>query len=204
MTADKATYSTFQKAKKKDKKEELLKQYPRFADTFRMIAKIDKLFDIERSLKAEHADPERIKEVRSEKSRPIMDEIHAYNSYLKSTYLQTGKLGEAVTYLNNQWEYLMNYLKDGEVALSNNLVEREGMKPIVLARKNFLFANTERGATISAYYFSILISAKLNHLDPERYLAYVFQELAEHGLSDETIERILPYSEEIPAALRIS
>ncbi len=204
LTADKATYSAFQKAKKEDKKEELLKQYPRFADTFRMIAKIDKLFDIERSLKAEHADPERIKEVRSEKSRPIMDEIHAYNSYLKSTYLQTGKLGEAVTYLNNQWEYLINYLKDGEVALSNNLVEREGMKPIVLARKNFLFANTERGATISAYYFSILISAKLNHLDPERYLAYVFQELAEHGLSDETIERILPYSEEIPAALRIS
>jgi transposase len=50
-----------------------------------------------------------------------MEEIHEYNNYLKVTYLQTGKLGEAVTYLNNQWEYLMNYLKDGEAALSNNL-----------------------------------------------------------------------------------
>ena len=78
-----------------------------------MVAKMDKLFDIERSLKAEQADPERIKEVRNEKARPIMEEIHEYNNYLKVTYLQTGKLGEAVTYLNNQWEYLMNYRRRG-------------------------------------------------------------------------------------------
>ena len=164
---------------------------------------MDKLFDIERSLKAEHADPERIKEVRNEQARPIMEEIHEYNNYLKVTYLQTGKLGEAVAYLNNQWEYLMNYLKDGEAALSNNLAEREGMKPIVLARKNFLFADTERGATVSAYYFSILISAKLNHLDPEKYLAYLFRELTEHDLSPKSIERILPYSDQLPDTLRV-
>ena len=203
MTADKETYSAFKKAKQKGEKEKILRQYPRFADTFKMVAKMDKLFDIERSLKAEQADPERIKEVRNEKARPIMEEIHEYNNYLKVTYLQTGKLGEAVAYLNNQWEYLMNYLKDGEVALSNNLAEREGMKPIVLARKNFLFADTERGATVSAYYFSILISAKLNHLDPEKYLAYLFRELTEHDLSPKSIERILPYSDQLPDTLRV-
>ena len=68
-------------------------------------------------------------------------------------------------------------------------------------QKNFPFADTERGATASAYYFSILISAKLNHLDPEKYLAYVFRELTEHDLSPESIERILPYSDQLPDTL---
>lgn len=203
LTADSKIYSAFKKAKK-NKKKEILEQYPRFADIFKMVAKMDKLFDIERKLKEEHADPERIKTVRNEKAKPIMDEIHEYNQDLKSKYLMTGKLGDAVTYLDNQWEYLMNYLKDGEVSLSNNLAEREGMKPIVMARKNFLFADTERGATVSAYYFSILISAKLNHLDPERYLAYVFQELSRYGLRDDVIERVLPYSDQLPANLKIN
>lgn len=203
LTADNNTYSAFRKAKSKDQQKEILEQYPRFADIFRMVSKIDKLFDIERQLKAEHADPEMIKAVRNEKAKPIMEEIHEYNQHLKSTYLQTGKLGAAVGYLDNQWEYLMNYLKDGETALDNNLCEREGMKAIVLARKNFLFANTERGAAVSAYYFSILISAKLNHLDPEQYLAYVFRELSTHGLRDEVVERVLPYSDQLPAYLRV-
>lgn len=202
LTADSKIYKAFKKAKRKEK-EDILVQYPRFADIFKMVAKMDKLFDIERKLKEEHADPERIKAVRNEKAKPIMDEIHEYNHYLKNRYLMTGKLGDAVTYLNNQWEYLMNYLKDGEVALSNNLAEREGMKPIVMARKNFLFADTERGATVSAYYFSMLISARLNHLDPERYLTYVFQELSTYGLRDDVIERVLPYSDKLPAELKI-
>ena len=51
--------------------------------------------------------------------------------------------------------------------------------------------------------FSILISAKLNHLDPEKYLAYVFRELTEHGLSDESIERVLPYSDQLPDTLKV-
>ena len=87
MTADKETYSAFKQAKQKGEKEKILRQYPRFADTFKMVAKMDKLFDIERSLKAEQADPERIKEVRNEKARPIMEEIHEYNNYLKVTVM---------------------------------------------------------------------------------------------------------------------
>ena len=55
----------------------------------------------------------------------------------------------------------------------------------------------------SAYYFSILISAKLNHLDPEKYLAYLFRELTEHDLSPKSIERILPYSDQLPDTLRV-
>jgi transposase len=202
LTTDPKLYKSFNKASRK-KQEEILKEYPRFADIFKMVALMDQLFAIERKLKEKHAQPDEIKKVRNEKARPIMEQIHAHNQHLKDTYLQTGKLGKAVTYLKNQWEYLMNYLKDGEVALSNNLAEREGMKPIVIARKNFLFADTENGARISMYYFSLLISAKLNHLNPEKYLTYVFTELSTNGLKNDVIERILPYSNKLPEELRV-
>lgn len=197
-------YAAFKKAgKNKAEQKKVLDQYPRFADIFKMIALMDELFKIEKELKKEQAEPERIKEVRNKEAAKIMDKIYSHNQYLQNHYLQTGKLGKATNYLDNQWEYLMNYLKDGEVSLDNNLIEREGMKTIALSRRNFLFADTERGATISGYYFSIFISAKLNKLKPEKYLSYALKELSTYGLHDDVIERVLPYSGQLPKELKI-
>jgi len=67
---------------------------------------------------------------------------------------------------------LLQYLKDGRLELSNNRAERS-IKPFVMDRKNFLFANTPNGAQGSAVMFSLIETAKENRLDPYRYLAYV-------------------------------
>ncbi len=85
------------------------------------------------------------------------------------------KLGIALTYLKNQWPTLVAYLKDGRIELSNNRAERS-IKPFVIARKNFLFANTPAGAESSAVLFSLIETAKEAGLDPYRYLLWVFQE----------------------------
>ena len=82
------------------------------------------------------------------------------------------KLGKALTYLKNQWPYLTNYLLDGRIEISNNRAERS-IKPFVMSRKNFLFANTPKGAEASAVIFSIIETAKENKLDPYRYLVWV-------------------------------
>ena len=68
----------------------------------------------------------------------------------------------------------MNYLLDGHLDTSNNLAERS-IKPFVIDRKNFLFANTPNGADASAITFSIIETAKENGLDPHKYLAYIFK-----------------------------
>ena len=67
-----------------------------------------------------------------------------------------------------------NYLLDGRIELSNNRAERS-IKPFVMSRKNFLFANTSSGAQSSAVIFSLIETAKENGLDPFRYLTWVLQ-----------------------------
>lgn len=81
-------------------------------------------------------------------------------------------LGKAVYYLKEQWPYLIRYLEDGRLKVSNNRAERS-IKPFVMDRNNFLFANTPNGAQGSAIIFSLIEAAKENGLDPYRYLVHV-------------------------------
>ena len=85
------------------------------------------------------------------------------------------KLGIALNYLKNQWVDLTTYLQNGRIELSNNRAERS-IKPFVISRKNFLFANTARGAQSSAVLFSLIETAKENGLDPYRYLTWLLNE----------------------------
>ncbi|EGO62672.1 IS66 family transposase, partial [Acetonema longum] len=82
--------------------------------------------------------------------------------------------GRAVHYTLEQWPYLERYLWDGNLEISNNRAERS-IKPFVIDRKNFLFANTPRGAKASAIVFSIIETAKENGLHPYKYLTYIFK-----------------------------
>ena len=83
-------------------------------------------------------------------------------------------LGKALAYLRDQWPYLCNYLKDSRLELSNNRAERS-IKPFVIDRKNFLFANTLSEAKSSAVIFSLIETAKENSLDLYRYLIWVLR-----------------------------
>ena len=89
-------------------------------------------------------------------------------------------LGKAFTYLKEQWTYLTNYLKDGRLELSNNRAERS-IKPFVIDRKNFLFANTPKGAKGSAMMFSLIQTAIENGLEPYRYLTWLLKKRKQRG-----------------------
>ena len=111
-------------------------------------------------------------------------------------------LGKALNYLKEQWPYLCNYLKDGRLELSNNRAERS-IKPFVIDRKNFLFANTPSGAKSSAVIFSLIETAKENGLDPYRYLTWVLQSAPAMAASGSGwVEELLP--EKAPETCRIS
>ena len=103
-------------------------------------------------------------------------------------------LGKAFTYLKEQWPYLTNYLKDGRLEISNNRAERS-IKPFVIDRKNFLFANTPRGATGSAVIFSLIQTAMENGLDPYRYLTWLLKTANNVDFTGaETIQKLLPWN----------
>ena len=128
------------------------------------------LFKLEQTL-AELMPEERY-EKRLEQEKPVLDALLSWADSRNAA--PKSKLGIALTYLKNQWSNLTNYLKDGRLELSNNIAERS-IKPFVISRKNFLFANTPSGAASSAVIFSMIETAKANSLDPYKYLTYIFR-----------------------------
>ena len=109
-------------------------------------------------------------------------------------------LSKAFTYLKEHWPYLLHYLQDGRLELSNNRAERS-MKPFVIDRKNFLFANTPSGAKSSAVIFSLIPTATENGLDPYHYLTCLLSSAAEMDLAQpDNLQLLLPWN--APAACR--
>lgn len=125
-------------------------------------------------------------------AQPILDEFYSWVMRLHAAYKSL--LGKAAHYTREQWPWLVNYLLDGRLEISNNLAERS-IKPFVMGRKNFLFANTPRGAVTSAVIYSLIETAKENGLDPYRYLTWVLKTAP--GLGDrneEAMEGLLPWN----------
>ena len=141
-------------------------------DSVAMIGKqfCDKLFSLERDF-AELSAEERFKK-RQELSKPVFDELYKWIDTLNPPPKTV--LAAAVVYLRNQREYLERYLEDGRLEISNNRAERS-IKPFVIGRKNWLFANTPRGAKASAILYSIIETAKENRINPYEYLTHIFK-----------------------------
>ena len=165
------------------------------------IAKIKKLYDIEEELRG--ASPEERLAVRQLRSKPIVDDFKAWLESESKLALPKSALGTAFTYCRNQWPKLIRFLDDGRLELDNNRAERS-IKPFVIGRKNWLFANTPRGARTSAIIYSIVETAKENGLNPFDYLKYLFEQIKTIDPADvSTINLLLPWNEDVQAALRI-
>ena len=118
--------------------------------------------------------PEERYEKRLEQEKPVLDALLSWANEMQAKTAPKSALGRAIHYLLEQWPYLTRYLEDGRLELSNNRAERS-IKPFVMGRKNWLFANTPGGAQASAMIYSLIETAKENGLDPYRYLLWVLQ-----------------------------
>ena len=108
----------------------------------------DRMFELEREFMP--LTPEERFRKRLEQSKPVLDEFFVWAESLNAAP-KTG-VGIAAHYALSQRQYLERYLLDGRLEISNNRAERS-IKPFVIDRKNFLFANTPRGATPSFIFF---------------------------------------------------
>ena len=144
------------------------------------------LFKIEEGLV--DLSPQERYDQRLKQARPVLDALLAWANTRAAA--PKSVLGKALSYLKEQWPYLLNYLKDGKLELSNNRAERS-MKPFVIDRKNFLFANTPSGAKSSAVIFSLIQTAAENELDPFRYLTWLLSSAAEMNLAQPNVVQLL-------------
>ena len=100
----------------------------------------------------------------------------------------------------SEWTYVTDCADFSSVLHGLQMAE---YSPFVIARKNFLFSNTKNGAKASTIYFSLIESAKMNKLNPYKYLEYVLDTLSTKGLSNEIINSVLPYSKQLPKNLYV-
>ncbi|MFR1448931.1 MAG: IS66 family transposase [Beduini sp.] len=108
------------------------------------------------------------------------------------------KLSKALTYSINQEENLRYYLEEGQIEISNNRAEN-AIRPYCVGRKNWLFANTVKGAKTSASIYTIIETAKLNNLKPYEYFEYLLTKVTEINMEEEKeIDKIMPWSEMLP------
>jgi transposase len=151
----------------------------------------DRLFELERQFSGLSADERHLK--RQELSGPLMKEFFRW---IKAQHASTkSAFGNASGYVLAQQKYLVRYLLDGRLEISNNRAERS-IKPFVIGRKNFLFANTARGAKASAVMYSLIETAKENGINPYNYIVWVLKSVPEMELVQNPgiVDRLLPES----------
>ena len=163
---------------------------------FKLVKKINQLFKIEEECKKSKLTPNRILEVRKEKSLPIVNEYFEYIQSIKDKV--SDPLLGAINYSLDLEDGLRMFLSDGHIPLDNNLSERT-VKPFVIMRKNALFAYSNEGAIASCILMSIVQTAKENCLDVEKYLSYVLTKI--NTIKTSNLKDLLPYSNKLPKDL---
>ena len=156
----------------------------------------NQIFEIEANLK--NLSPEERKMKRLELEKPVLE---AFWCWLESLNVLKGSaLGKAVTYAINQRPYMENYLLDGRCALSNNAAEN-AIRPFTVGRKNWLFADSPKGADASAAVYSIIETAKANNLNVYTYLQYLLLYMPDTDWRNypEELDNLMPWSEAVQA-----
>ncbi|MEJ2044793.1 MAG: transposase domain-containing protein, partial [Reinekea sp.] len=98
----------------------------------------------------------------------------------------------AIHYALNQWETLTVFCDHGHLHMSNVLAEN-AIRPLAVGRRNWMFADTPRGARASACCYSLIETAKANGVKPQAYLEYVLARIGSAN-SEEKLEALLPWN----------
>ena len=154
------------------------------------IGKIRKLYAIEKRI--ETLPPEEKTRQRQQLAQPVLDDLKAWLEKNSARVPKNSLTYKAMQYTLNQWELLTGYLADGRLHISNALAEN-AIRPFAVGRRNWLFADTPRGAKASATVYSLIETAKANGVEPFAYLHHVLQHIG-NARTVEDIEALLPWN----------
>ena len=154
-----------------------------------VVRRIDALFAIERSINGQSADHR--KAVRQAQSAPLVADLEAYMREQCAKLSRGHDLAKAMNYMFKRWGSFTRFLDDGRVCLSNNAAER-ALRGIALGRKSWLFCGSDRGGRRAAAMYSLIVSAKMNDVDPQAWLADVLARIAAHPAH--RLDELLPWN----------
>ncbi|EJC75094.1 hypothetical protein Rleg10DRAFT_3653, partial [Rhizobium leguminosarum bv. trifolii WSM2012] len=129
---------------------------------------------------------------RQQHSLPVLNALKAWLDAIAPKVVPDTKLGDAVSYTLNQWDYLTRYTSDGRIPIDNNILERE-IRVFATGRKSWLFSDTPDGAKASAVVYSLMLTCRACGVDPLAWLRYVLIELPQRDERADIVD-LLPFN----------
>jgi transposase len=153
------------------------------------VRRIDALFDIERDINGQPA-TDRLA-IRQRLSAPLVDELESWMRQERAKFSRHNDVAQAMDYMLKRWQAFTRFLHDGRICLTNNAAER-ALRGIALGRKAWLFAGSDRGGQRAAMMYTLIVTAKMNDVDPQAWLADVLARIADHPVHK--LDELLPWS----------
>jgi transposase len=153
-----------------------------------VVRRIDALFEIERAINGKT--PQARLSARRLESRPLVDDLHTYLREQVAKLSRGHDLAKAIQYMLKRWPAFRLFLDDGRVCMSNNAAER-ALRGVALGRKSWLFCGSDRGGQRAAAMYSLIVTAKMNGVDPQAWLADVLSRIAGHPAH--RLDELLPW-----------
>ena len=153
------------------------------------VRRIDALFKIERSINRLPAD--RRLAVRQEQAAPLVADLEAWMREERRKLSRHSDVASAMDYMLKRWDAFARFLHDGRICMTNNAAER-ALRGLALGRKAWLFAGSDRGGQRAAILYGLIVTAKLNAVDPQAWLADVLARIA--GYPASRIDELLPWN----------
>ena len=153
------------------------------------VRRIDALFEIERAING--LDVGQRKAARQDQSAPLVASLHAWMREERTKLSRGNEVAKAMDYMLKRWDSFARFLVDGRICLSNNAAER-ALRGIALGRKSWLFAGSDRGGQRAAVMYTLIVTAKMNNVDPQAWLADVLERIADHPARK--LDELLPWN----------
>lgn len=147
------------------------------------------LYDIERVARETNLSVEAIKDLRQEKSKPILDQLEAWMKEQIILTLPKSAIGSAIAYTLTLWPRLVRYIDNGHFHIDNNLIENS-IRKVALGRKNYLFAGSHEAAQQAAVIYSLLGTCKINGIEPFEYLTKTLSVIPDYPANQ--LHKLLP------------
>jgi hypothetical protein len=153
------------------------------------VRRIDVLFEIERGINGVAA-AERMR-IRKEQSAPLLQALEAWLREQRGRLSRSASVAEPIDYMLKRWDRFARFIDDGRICLTNNAAER-ALRGFALGRKSWLFAGSDRGAERAAVMATLIMTAKLNDVDPQAWLADVLVRINDHAVHK--LDELLPWN----------
>ena len=152
------------------------------------VRRIDAIFDLERTING--LPHEQRRTTRQDSIAPLVVDLECLDARCTPQDVAARDVAKAIDYMLKRWPSFRRFLDDGRICLTNNAAER-ALRGIALGRKAWLFAGSDRGGERAAAIYSLIVTAKLNDIDPRAWLADVLARIADHPAS--RLHELLPW-----------